>query len=246
MHVDVVERDVARELEPHHDHPGDPQEEDVARRREHVGGVEGRSSGVSSGQPSVANGHSADENQVSSTSGSRSQPVALRRLVPHVGLRRRGTRPGSGGPTRAGARCTRAGCSPASRGSAGAGPRGGCGRARRGRPRSPARPARPCRMNHCSEISGSIRSPERCENGTSWRVGLGAGDPALLAQRVDDRLARLQRGHAREALAGRLGHAAVLADHGDLLEPVRRPISKSFGSCPGVIFSAPVPNSGLT
>ena len=23
-------------------------------------------------------------------------------------------------------------------------------------------------MNHCSEISGSIRSPERCENGTSW------------------------------------------------------------------------------
>ena len=28
--------------------------------------------------------------------------------------------------------------------------------------------------------------------------------------------------------------------------PCRRPISKSFGSCPGVIFSAPVPNSGFT
>ncbi len=23
-------------------------------------------------------------------------------------------------------------------------------------------------MNHCSEISGSIRSPDRCEKGTSW------------------------------------------------------------------------------
>ncbi len=37
VHVDVVERDVAGELEPHEDHPGDPQEQDVARRREHVG-----------------------------------------------------------------------------------------------------------------------------------------------------------------------------------------------------------------
>ena len=33
-----------------------------------------RSSGVSSGQPSVANGHSADENHVSSTSVDCSQP----------------------------------------------------------------------------------------------------------------------------------------------------------------------------
>ena len=24
------------------------------------------------------------------------------------------------------------------------------------------------RQNHCSEISGSMRSPERCENGTEW------------------------------------------------------------------------------
>ena len=24
------------------------------------------------------------------------------------------------------------------------------------------------RQNHCSEISGSIRSPERCEKGTLW------------------------------------------------------------------------------
>ncbi len=38
-----------------------------------------RSSGVSSGQPSVENGHSPDENQVSSTSGS------CRRVPPHFG-----------------------------------------------------------------------------------------------------------------------------------------------------------------
>ena len=40
VHVDVVERDVARELESHEDHTGDPQEEDVARGREDVGGIE--------------------------------------------------------------------------------------------------------------------------------------------------------------------------------------------------------------
>ena len=34
------------------------------------------------------------------------------------------------------------------------------------RRRRPARPASSMRMNHCREISGSIRSPERCEYGT--------------------------------------------------------------------------------
>jgi hypothetical protein len=53
------------------------------------------------------------------------------------------------------------------------------------------------------------------------RVRLRAGDRAVLAQRRHDRLARLQRRHAGEALAGRLGHAPVLADHDDLVEAVR-------------------------
>ena len=44
------------------------------------------------------------------------------------------------------------------------------------------------------------------------RVRLGAVDPSLLAQRGDDRLARLERRQAGEA-PGRLGHPAVLADH---------------------------------
>src|SRR3954463_5049578 len=85
------------------------------------------------------------------------------------------------------------------------------------------------RQNHCSEISGSIRSPERWGNGALWGEGSrGAGPPPPRppppppprARRLAARLARFQRGHAREALARRLGHAAVLADGGDLLQPV--------------------------
>ena len=49
------------------------------------------------------------------------------------------------------------------------------------------------RQNHCSEISGSMRSPERCENGTEWVYGLLAADPALVAQRRDHRLAAPRR-----------------------------------------------------
>ncbi len=45
-------------------------------------GWNARSSGVSSGQPSVANGHRPDENHVSSTSGSRSQPSPWGGSVP--------------------------------------------------------------------------------------------------------------------------------------------------------------------
>jgi hypothetical protein len=83
------------------------------------------SSIVPVGQPSVENGQSAEENQVSRTSGSRRRSTCRRsaarasasasscgdkdRAVRHH------TRPGSGGPTRAGAKCTRAGCSPSSR-----------------------------------------------------------------------------------------------------------------------------------
>jgi hypothetical protein len=47
-------------------------------------------------------------------------------------------------------------------------------------------------------------------------------------------------------LAGLGGHPPVLADDADRLQAVRWPISKSFGSWPGVIFRAPVPKSVLT
>ena len=55
-----------------HDHPRDPEEQDLGRGDEHVGRVErlaGRRD-CSSGQPSVESGQSQDENQVSSTSSS--------------------------------------------------------------------------------------------------------------------------------------------------------------------------------
>ena len=51
-------------------------------------------------------------------------------------------------------------------------------------------------------------------------VGLLGAQPALLAQRGDDRLLRLGRGQAGEALSRLLGHPAVGADHADLLEAV--------------------------
>ena len=63
------------QLEPRPDHPVLPEADDLARGRVDVAGVVAASSGVCSGQPSVAYGHSAEENQVSSTSGSRSSSV---------------------------------------------------------------------------------------------------------------------------------------------------------------------------
>ena len=69
------------------------------------------SSAVGSGQPSVENGHSAEENQVSSTSSSWRSVVTAAELVAraHIGLvaadvdiaLRRRTRPGCGVPTTA-------------------------------------------------------------------------------------------------------------------------------------------------
>ena len=51
-------------------------------------------------------------------------------------------------------------------------------------------------------------------------VGLRARDQALLAQLGDHRLERVVHLHAPEALRRGVGDAAVLADHGDLLEAV--------------------------
>ena len=75
------------------------------------------------------------------------------------------------------------------------------------------------RMNHCSEISGSIRSPERCEYGTVWTYSSRPTIKPVGVQRCDHRLLRRGRGKAREA-AGGSRHQAVLADHADRLEPV--------------------------
>ena len=102
------------------------------------------------------------------------------------------------------------------------------------------------RMNHCSEISGSIRSPERCEYGTLWT------SCSVRAIRPSARSASTTASRASSTgiPANRSPAASVMRPSSPITvissSPWARPISKSFGSCPGVIFSAPVPNSGLT
>ena len=85
-------------------------------------------------------------------------------------------------------------------------------------------------MNHCREISGSIRSPERWENGTVCVYCLGPGDQALLAQLGDHRSLGLGDRHAHEPL----GASSVIRPSSPITliwsRPWRRPISKSFGS----------------
>ena len=100
-------------------------------------------------------------------------------------------------------------------------------------------------MNHWSEISGSIRSPERCEYGTSWRYC------SVRAIRPSARSFSTTASRASSAvMPSNSPAAAVMRPSSPITlissSPCARPISKSFGSWPGVIFSAPVPNSGLT
>ena len=120
---------------------------------------------MSSGQPSVANGHSAELNHVSSTSGSRSQPSPSGGSVstwtsvpryqtgiwwPHQSWREMH----QGRMFSSQSRYRRAWLS-------------GWIWTRPSRTASIAgRASSSMRMNHWSEISGSIRSPERCEYGT--------------------------------------------------------------------------------
>ena len=102
------------------------------------------------------------------------------------------------------------------------------------------------RMNHCSEINGSIRSPERSENGTLCVCG------SVRAIAPCSRSATTTASRASSAVmpSNRSPAAAVIRPSSPIAEisssPWARPISKSLGSWPGVILSAPVPNSGLT
>ena len=133
--VDVGERHLAGELEPHHDHARDPQEEDVARRREHVGRVEGAQLGRVLGPAERRERPQRGGEPRVEHVGVAHPAVALRRLRAARRSPRRGTRPAAGGPTTAGARCTRGGCSPSSRGRRAPSARGGSARGRP-RPRS--------------------------------------------------------------------------------------------------------------
>ena len=164
--VDVGERDVVRELEAEHDHPRDPEEDDVAARGEHVGRVERaqlrrvlgpaerRERPQARGEPGVEDVGVLDP------------AVALGRLGAAVGLLA-AVPDGDPVPPPQLARDAPGAdvlhpleVAPA----LALGP--DARRGRRGRPRARAAASSSMRMNHCSEISGSMRSPERCENGT--------------------------------------------------------------------------------
>jgi hypothetical protein len=74
--VDVLERHLAGEVLGHHDHPGDPEEDDVVAGDQHRGGQEEVLLQRLLGPAQGGEGHQREEYQVSSTSSSRvSAPV---------------------------------------------------------------------------------------------------------------------------------------------------------------------------
>ena len=102
------------------------------------------------------------------------------------------------------------------------------------------------RMNHCSEISGSMRSPERWEYGHLVRVGLAGRREPLSLEPCDDRLAAPP---STVSPAKRSPASAVIRPSSPitaLLEAVAVADLEVVGVVAGVIFSAPVPKSDFT
>ncbi len=219
MHVDVVERDVARELEPHEDHAGDPQEEDVARRQQHVGRVEGAQLVGLVGpaerreRPQRAREPRVQHVRVALPARARRRihadvglapAIPDRDLVAPPQLARDAPRADVVEPVEVAlALALGMDADPAVL------------------DRGDRRPGQLLHLHEPLERDQRLDPLARALRVRHLvRVGLGAVDPALFAQRGDDGVARLERGHAREALAGGGRHAPVLADHGQLLEPV--------------------------
>ena len=103
------------------------------------------------------------------------------------------------------------------------------------------------RMNHCSEIErlDPLARSDASTGPCACTARCARSDPCSRSSATTASCASSIVEPA-EALGRLVGDAAVLADHAEDRQAVARPISKSLGSWPGVIFSAPVPNSGLT
>ena len=153
-----------------------------------------------------------------------------------------------GGPTTAGGRCTTAGCSPSSPGTRAPWLSG----VKRTRPVAHRLDRRLGELVHAHE---PLQRDQRLDAlaravrvGHLVRVRLGPRRSAPCALELrDHRRARLLNGHPRESLAApSRSSGRPRRSPRSRSSPWRRPISKSLGSWPGVIFSAPVPNSGLT
>ena len=215
-----------------------------------------RRSSVSSGQPRVANGHSADENQVSSTSGSRSsslppqvgQRVGRRLLHDRVAAAQYQTGQLVAPPELAGTRTSR-GSPPSSRRRSARRPSGGSAR-RRSRT---ARDGRRGQLVHAAEPL-QRDAAARC----ACRSGRSAPPCARTARSSRSRPCSSQIRHAPRsrasaavepgvALPGLVGHAhrrsrspSISAGRG-----AARSRSRS-GRGAGVILRAPVPNATST
>ena len=84
---DVGERQLAGELDPEHHHPRDPEEDDVARRREHVGRVEGAQLGrLAPASRASRTATAPRRTRCRARRGRASQPSPVRRLGADVGL----------------------------------------------------------------------------------------------------------------------------------------------------------------
>ena len=180
-----------------------------------------------------------------------SSPAALRarrgRLHATRSSRRtpRSTRPGCGAPTTAAARCTSRGCSPSS-----------SGRPSSSAPgtnfTSPLRRGLDRRLGERRHLHEPLPRQARLDDGVAARavpdgvvVRLDLLQVARVLERRDDALARLEAVEPAEVAGLRRSWRRPRPSRRCSGRPCRCPISKSFGSCAGVTFTAPVPNFGI-
>ena len=190
------------QVDPEHDHPGDPEEQDVVaglhdRRRveaAEVGRVVRPAERRERPQPGAEPGVE-DVGVLGELGGRPAAGLARRRAAPdrpRPSSGRRGTtRPGSGGPTTAGARRSSPGCSSASapRSSRTARARSGSGRLRVASRAASA--SGPVRMNHCVLRRGSMTSLLRSQRPMTISCGRSPARSPRGVEVGDDRCAGL-------------------------------------------------------
>ena len=247
----VAERHVADQEQARHDHARHPEVEDLVAGHENLVRVEDSSSGVSLRPP-----QRRVRPQLRAEPRVEDVGVLLERAGPARRARSRdprrppsrgrpgSTTPGCGGPTRAAGRCSsRAGC-PAS-------PRTAAATARARtvtRPSSAASFAGPGEAAHLHEplqprdpwldlAVASVAVPDRVQVRT---LLLDQQTEAPQGVAHGDRAPRTGRGRGTPRTASlSVASASRMFISG---RPVRCAMSKSFGSCAGVTFTAPVPN----
>ena len=159
--------------------------------------------------------------------------------------RRARTRPAAGGPTTAGARCTRAGSTPSSRRRSSRAASGGT----RMRPLRTASIAVSRELVHLAE---PLQRDERLDARAGALAEADGVAQRLLAQRSGPRRAAAATARSWPSSSERpvplracrsRSRPCLVHERAASARPWSRPISKSVGSWPGVTFSAPVPKS---